>query len=143
MVFGWFKPKKKLAVPLPPDELPSFPEPNDLDFDDLDKMGPFPGEETKKNRWDERMSIPAGNEFGSTRPIRREEEPLFLHVETYQSILDMIGYARGHLDRSGRMVTRLEELHDGQKGHLNHVNDELHEAHEKLLFIDSLLFKKG
>ena len=32
-MFDWFKPKKRpVVVPLPPDELPSFPEPNDLDF---------------------------------------------------------------------------------------------------------------
>ena len=133
MVFDWFKPKKRpVVVPLPPDELPSFPSPDELDIEDVDKIEPLRDEPKRPAPV---FDLPR---FGS-----RGEEPLFLRVETYQSVLDMIGYARGHLDRSGRMVTRLEELHDGQKGHLNHIQDELHEAHEKLLFIDSLLFKKG
>lgn len=136
MVFGLFKPKRKpVAIPLPPDELPSFPSPEELDIEDVDKV--------EQLREDLDASPARKGPVMSVFTRQSNEEPLFLRVESYQSILDLIGYTRNHLDRSGRMVARMEELHDGQKGHLNHIRDEVHEAHEKLLLIDSLLFKRG
>lgn len=143
-MFGWFQRKKKPAViPLPPERLPSFPAPEELDED---MVGPLPGEEElpspPRKAKQSKGPIPTfPQEF--LRPIMREdEEPLFLNVESYQTILDTLGYARTHLDRSGRMVARLEELSETQKSHLNHVHDTIHDAHEKLLFLDELLFKK-
>ena len=66
-----------------------------------------------------------------------------MKADLFQSVLHDVQTVRGRLDKSERMIARLEEVHDSQGRLLENWHSTLKEVHDKLLFVDGILFKKG
>ena len=79
-------------------------------------------------------------EFSRTEP---KAGPVFLKAEMLDALLNDIQAVRARLDKSERMVARIEEVHDAQGRLLQSWNGTMKEVHDKLLFLDTVLFKKG
>ena len=122
-LFG--KKRRIYIVPAMPDmpDVPSFPVPEET-------LPEFP-------------KLP-----GSTAPIRETRyEPavraVFMKADVLDAVMNDIQTVRGRLDKSEKMVARIEEVHDSQGRLLQSWNGTLKEVHDKLLFLDTVLFKKG
>jgi len=166
-VFDLFKKKKsKISIvpPPPPGNLPSFPSPEELDDfirkdkSDTDSMDlpelpdlpepPLPGVISNMKFAPPKSTSPRSMSTLKSRSTGNFSEeirtrPVFLKADLFQAVLNDIGNVRTRLEKSNRMIARLEEVHDNQNHLLHNWQSTLKDFHEKLLFVDSILFKKG
>lgn len=125
-------------VPPPPHELPEFPSPSDVDQEkslEVDQGEPSDDEMGPK---DDEMSEERKPEFHE-----RELSSTFVKAETLQSVIDDIHSVRSRLEKSARVVVRLEEVHEEQNNLLQSWHNDIKTMHDKLIYIDEVLFKGG
>lgn len=129
-MFGFGKKKRISVVPAAPSNLPMFPEPEDIE----------PGNMPEFPRLPEMIESTKAMPRLDTRELK---QPVFLKADLFESVINDIQSVRGRLDKSERMVARIEEVHDSEGRLLQSWNSTMKEIHDKLLFVDSVLFKKG
>ena len=130
-MFGLFRKKKRISVvPAALPDLPAFPAPEEVEG--LAHMPEFP----QMPEAMEPIALPR-------RDVRELRRPVFLKQDMFESVINDIQSVRSRLDKSERMVARIEEVHDSQGRLLQSWNGTMKDIHDKLLFIDNILFKKG
>ena len=155
-MFDLFKKKKSRIsiVPPPPANLPSFPSPQEFDeFIRKDKNDmaelpelpdmPEPPSAVSGSRFVQSKSASpsksrAKSQFSEDIAMR----PVFLKADLFQAVINDINHVRTRLEKSNRMIARLEEVHDSQNHLLHNWQSTLKDFNEKLLFVDGILFKK-
>ena len=164
VVFGLFNKKKsKISVvpPPPSGDLPSFPSPQELDNflrkDKSDRLSlpdlelpelpeaPIISEiKLRPSKLVPPRSMSSMSSIPKLRPARLEEEnrPVFLKDDLFQAVINDINNVRIRLEKSNRMIARLEEVHDTQNHLLHNWHETMKDFHEKLLFVDGILFKR-
>ncbi|HLC19576.1 MAG TPA: hypothetical protein VJK72_01560 [Candidatus Nanoarchaeia archaeon] len=89
-------------------------------------------------------TLPEFPRLPEPKPMRElRQEAVFLKADVLDIVMNDIQTVRGRLDKSEKMVARIEEVHDSQGRLLQSWNGTLKEVHDKLLFLDTILFKKG
>ena len=150
-VFGLFKKKGRISVvPAPLGDLPTFPSPAELDELRLEPKMPVPKPMHLKlppvphmHRMHHQLKSHSAKPHMEHTIQSELNRPVFLKADLFQSVLHDVQTVRGRLDKSERMIARLEEVHDSQGRLLENWHSTLKEVHDKLLFVDGILFKKG
>lgn len=134
---GFFSKKKRpLVVPPPPHELPEFPSPSDSDLsDDLPNSKEIPLDDLDLPKDEMPIEKPEFHE--------REVSSTFVRLETLQSVVDDVHNVRSRLEKSARVVVRLEEVHEEQNNLLQSWHNDIKTMHDKLIYVDEVLFKGG
>jgi len=149
VVFGLFKKKKsKISIvpPPPSGDLPSFPSPQELDdFLQKDKTSlKFPElpELPEPSMPQSAPHLKFNRPASTAKSAKSDDSPVFLKADSFQAVLGDINDLRARLEKSNRMIARLEEVHDSQNHLLHNWHETLKDFHEKLLFVDEILFKR-
>ena len=136
-LFGFGKKKRMFVVPAAPRDMPTFPEPEELDSH-LPEFPRMPEMESPSSQ-----SLPTVQRETQRFDAREMKRPVFLKADLFESVLNDIQAVRARLEKSEKMGARIEEVHDSQGRLLQSWNATMKEIHDKLLFVDSILFKKG
>ena len=126
---GLFTRKKRpLVVPPAPHEMPTFPSLPEIE-DKLEEPEHFIDD----------LELPSSEpEFSESNQMST-----FVKMETFQAVLADVVSVRSRLDKSVRVVMRLEEVHEEQNNLLKSWQSDIKVIHEKLNYIDNVLFKRG
>lgn len=155
---GLFFRKKKIAVPLPPSEdLLKFPKPSEIKVlkpeareerkikkaEDIEKL-PFSLPELPK-----RMGIPSPPfPFKPVFPSRPPEMfsfiqgPFFIRLQHYQMLLDNLNCIKTKTMDLDQTTERLEKSEFNENKDYERLKNDLKKLHDRLLFMDDLIFKK-
>jgi hypothetical protein len=135
--FGIKQPAKSKIMPVPPvppEDLPEFPAPsgkNKLKLQDHDSVDV-----------DELFRLNAVKKEKHDLDVHEVTRPIFLRIQTFKSALDELSQVRLKVEGSDKMLSKLESIHGEQHRALNKWRDSMKEVHEKLIFVDEMLFKR-
>jgi hypothetical protein len=143
MITDLFKVNKKkgsTALPPPPAELPTFPEPKAQHFPDPHDIADEAVFEEPEPSTDDFTSRIVSKQRGEVEH-HKATNPIFLRMHSFKSVVDEVNQVRSSLDESDKMLVRLERLHSDGDRTLRGWHDSMKNIHEKLIFVDELLFK--
>jgi len=69
------------------------------------------------------------------------EAPLFVKIDEYKDVLDIIGMIRNKLDDAKKTLAKINELKNGEDAELESWSKALNEIEKKVSFIDKALFE--
>lgn len=122
-------------LPPPPAELPSFPSPEDLDLS-------LPGEDNGLEDASE-DELPKLSKSLDIQPVQAMvSKHIFLNVENFKQMLESVNNIRSSLDKSGKLVTEIESLGSEQSKYYHKWREDIKDAHDKILYVDAILFKQ-
>ncbi len=127
--------KKRPSIPLPPQDLPTFPSPKEIDFEfqpSIEDLKQASGvEEVEETRPEPQMS---------SQPT--SQEPIYLKIHAFREIMTHLQQLRSSLDESEQKVIALEETGKNQERAYRDWQDTIKNMHEKLMFVDQALFRR-
>lgn len=143
MALGFFNIKKRqlsAIPPPPPEELPVFPSPRELEKASVRGLKEAAGV----------MARPSLEEFKSTVVAKERHElgkheatkPIFLKMHSFKAVMDELGQVRTRLNDADTMLASLEDLHKSQDMASRKWQDAVKDMHQKLIFVDEMLFKR-
>ena len=69
------------------------------------------------------------------------EMPIFIKVDGYKELLDVIDLIRGKLDQAKKTLGKINELKNEEDSQLGTWKDNLEEIERKMEMVDSVLFE--
>jgi len=143
---GLFSRKKKIEVPIPPPKnLLKFPKPSQVErVIEPEKIKEavgiekptLPLPESLEKLEKPKLTFPTPPEtFPST--IR----PFFIRVQYYQKILDDLDHIKKNTTKLDKTVETLEKSEFNESKNYEKLKNNLKKIHERLLFMDELIFK--
>ncbi len=120
-----------MPIPPPPEELPEFPA--------LPAMDEEPEEE--RSLVEKFRSKAVAKEKQELE--KQASEPVFLKVKAFKAVVAEVGQIREHAGRGESMLSKLESLQQEEERALRQWREAARELHEKLIFVDEMLFKRG
>ena len=118
--------------------MPELPEPYELD--DLPPLeipeGVF---DRKRTSGDFRSKVVSKEKH----EVEEHEatEPIFVNIHSFKAVMDEFGQIRDKLDESEEMLGRMDKLFSNQGQEYNKWQGTMKNVHEKLIFVDEMLFR--
>jgi len=140
----WFFKKKKVTVPIPEnhEDLLQFPQSSRRAMPEEIKKSV--GLEEPPQMPD--MGLPEESKpgLGSTSPPQTFQTayPFFLRVQSYQELIKDTSDIKTHVLELDLTTEKLENSEFNENKNYEKLNRELRKVHERLLFMDDLIFKK-
>ncbi|MBW2978397.1 hypothetical protein KY331_06130 [Candidatus Woesearchaeota archaeon] len=150
------KPKgaKELEIPPAPpseEELPEFPEIPEFKEEEKPEIHEIPiappKPEPMKAEKPEAQKIEA-RAFKEERKelkkaeMREEFKPLFIKMESFQSIINELGHIKSIAKESEDAIARVDDFAGDQEKEFNKWHSQLNDMQKKLIFIDKTIFKE-
>ena len=142
---GWFFNKKKVIVPLPEhsDDLLKFPEPTAKSIAPetikqsvgLEEPPQMPDMSSPENLAPGRGRVP-------TPVVQERAYPFFLRVQDYQELIKDASDIKTHVLELDLTTEKLENSEFNENKNYEKLKRDLRKIHERLLYMDDLIFKK-
>lgn len=132
--------KRAFIMPPPPEDLPTFPSPKDSEYDmpppesDLDELKEAAGVSEKHEEPEEVHT----REY--TAP---SSEPVYLKIQLFKAAVAELHQLRASLSEAEERMLTLEETDRKQERMYRDWHDCVKEIHNKIVFVDESLFKRG
>lgn len=143
----WFFRKKKVTVPIPEhsDDLLQFPQSSSR-RSVPDEIKQSVGLEEPPQLPDMDLSVEPETSFSSAsipQPLANQMTyPFFLRVQSYQDLVKDTSDVKTHMLELDLTTEKLENSEFNENKHYENLKKELRKVHERLLFMDDLIFKK-
>ena len=134
-MFNLFKKKKELRIPTPPstEHLPSFPSPKSLER---------PSEGEIKEAVEAQARTPLEKQKGRVVEQEKLELSEVRDAPTYKALIDEIGQMKAQLVEADDIVDTLENFKQDQDKAYRSWQLSIKDIHEKLIYVDEVLFKR-
>lgn len=135
---GLFRKKKNrpLVVPPPPQgDLPIFPSPPEADLSDMSEEPEINSKQVKPMIDDLELSE-------ESEASAEGKSSTFVKIDTFRVVINEIMDLRSRLEKSGKIVTRMEEVQEQQNNLLKLWYHNIKTMREKLVYADEVLFKR-
>lgn len=134
---GLFRRKKNrpLVVPPPPHgDLPIFPSASEADLSEISEE---PEISPQAEHMIDDLELPEEPEV-----VAQGRSSTFIKIDTFRAVINEIMDLRSRLEKSGKIVTRLEEVQEQQNNLLKLWHHNIKTMREKLVYADEVLFKR-
>lgn len=132
--------RKGAAVPLPPPgDLPELPEPHELE--DLPPLEIPDGFISKKKQPLENFRSKVFSKEMREVEEHVPTEPIFVKLYSFKEVMDEFGQIKTKIDESENMLGQMDKLFLNQGQEYKKWQDTMKNVHEKLIFVDEMLFR--